>query len=201
LHAHTRPSLLLRVRNSEDQEAWREFDELYRDLILGYCRRRGLQRADAEDIRQLVMLSLAQAIRGFAYDRERGRFRSYLFRIVHNSINRNFLRPKRADLHLDTEVQAVLEAPGSRDMDAAWEDEWVQHHYRRAMQRVQDTFEKPSLDQFQRLLDGASVPEVAREFRTSEQAVHKVKQRVRRRLKESIEQQVSQEEGGGSEEA
>ena len=76
----TRPSLLARVRDLDDHHAWVEFESRYRDLILGYCRRRGLQRSDAEDVRQMVMLNLAQASsRNFEYQPQRsGRFRDYI---------------------------------------------------------------------------------------------------------------------------
>ena len=69
----TRPSLLRRVQNSGDGQAWREFDERYRDLILRYCRRRDLQEADAEDVRQQVMLGLTQSLPRFTYDPTKGK--------------------------------------------------------------------------------------------------------------------------------
>jgi len=38
----TRPSLLLRVRDVDDNAAWTQFVEIYTPLIYGYCRSRGL---------------------------------------------------------------------------------------------------------------------------------------------------------------
>ena len=58
----THPTLLSRVRDHEDHRSWREFDSRYRELILRFCRRRGLQQSDAEDVRQIVMLNLARAL-------------------------------------------------------------------------------------------------------------------------------------------
>ena len=55
----THPSLLARIQDLDDHAAWREFDARYRDLILRYCRRKGLQPSDAEYVRQIVMLNLA----------------------------------------------------------------------------------------------------------------------------------------------
>ena len=78
---------LERVKNRSDDEAWREFEARYGDLIIGYCRSRGLQLTDAEDIRQTIMLSLATALVGFEYDPKRGRFRYYLGRAVRNAMN------------------------------------------------------------------------------------------------------------------
>ena len=74
----THPSLLSRVRDTDDVAAWHEFEARYGDLILRYCRARRVQHADAEDVRQLVMIGLASSLRSFTYDPARGRFRSYL---------------------------------------------------------------------------------------------------------------------------
>src|SRR5262249_59654030 len=60
----TPPTLLSRLRDTGDQEAWRTFDRRYGDLIVQYCRGQGLQQSDAEDIRQAVMTTLAHAMPG-----------------------------------------------------------------------------------------------------------------------------------------
>src|SRR5688572_18449843 len=57
----TRPSLLKRVRDPRDAEAWRQFEGRYGELVLAYCRARGLQPCDAEDVRQLVMAKLVSS--------------------------------------------------------------------------------------------------------------------------------------------
>lgn len=191
----TRPSLLLRMRDGEDDGAWFEFESLYRDLILGYCRRRGLQAADAEDARQIVMISLSTAFRrGFLYRRERGKFRAYLARVTANAVARMLAHPSGRAVHLETEVRDVLVAEGDTPIDEAWEQEWVQHHYRLAMESVRRTFEERSVRIFERLLAGASTEEVAAEYELSTQAVHKVKQRIRKRMKELVGVQIAEEE-------
>ena len=45
----TRPSLLVRIRDARDAEAWREFVRLYSPLVYRFARRKGLQDADAAD--------------------------------------------------------------------------------------------------------------------------------------------------------
>ncbi|HJN10352.1 MAG: hypothetical protein QGG09_11400 [Pirellulaceae bacterium] len=46
----TRNSLLLKVRDPADADAWIEFAAIYRPVIYRLARRRGLQDADAEDL-------------------------------------------------------------------------------------------------------------------------------------------------------
>lgn len=192
----TQPSLLLRIRDPQDQAAWREFDRRYGDLVTNYARRRGLQFSDAEDIRQIVLLNLSRALRSFEYSRERGRFRSYLFRIVQNAISQWLSRPNRSDLALDSFVVSATPSPaeGSERIDEVWEQEWMNHHLRLAMETVRSTFDPKSVAVFDRLLSGQSVEQAAEEFALTAQAVHKIKQRIRDRLRELIAAQIRDED-------
>lgn len=194
----TQPSLLSRVRDSADDAAWREFDAKYRELILRYCRARGLQTSDAEDVRQIAMANLARSLRSFEYDPGRGRFRGYLGQVVRSAISRHFRRPDVRARALDTCALVSIEADDAGGADEVWEREWVWHHYRLAMQAIRAAFDPKSVQVFDRLLAGVSVGQLASDFQTTTQAVHKIKQRIRDRLKELIAAQIRQEDDNGS---
>ena len=191
----THPSLLSRVRDLDDHAAWHEFDARYRELILRYCRRRDLQPADAEDVRQMVMLNLARHLRQFRYRPERGRFRGYLGRTVQNAIHRRFRRPN-AEVHgLDVDDSLPIGDSIDQDTDPEWEAEWRDHHFRLAMDTLRNTVQPRSLEVFEHLLAGETPAEVAEHFGMSFDAVHKIKQRMRKRLQELIARQVWEEDG------
>lgn len=183
------------MRDPSDAVAWGEFDAAYRDLIIRYCRARGLQVADAEDVRQMVMMSLARALRTFEYQPARGRFRGYLYRTVRNAITQQHARPKVRPEPIDNVELAMHAATDDEAVDALWEREWMDHHYRLAMRTIRATFDPRSVEVFDRLLEGRSVDDVAAEFALSTQAVHKVKQRIRNRMTELIRDQVLEEDG------
>jgi RNA polymerase sigma-70 factor (ECF subfamily) len=188
----TQPSLLARLRDPADHAAWREFDRCYGDLIVRYCRSRGLQQSDAEDVRQVVLMNLASAMRGFEYSPARGKFRSYLGRVVRNTISRAAGRPDRRMGALDNGgLTAVAEDDES---DARWEREWTHHHLRTAMQTIRRTFDPRSVAAFDRLLAGASTRVVAEEMDMTVEAVHKAKQRIRNRLRALVAAQVADED-------
>ncbi|MFN0136772.1 MAG: RNA polymerase sigma factor [Phycisphaerae bacterium] len=190
----TRKSLLLRVRDPGDQGAWYEFDACYRELILRYCRAKGLQAADAEDVRQIVMISLSSAMKNFQYQPERGRFRGYLGRVVSNAVARHRKRQSSA-VPLEGEVlEGIAPIDDVSENDSDWEREWVNHHYRRAMQTLSATVEKSSIDAFEKLLAGASVEQVATEMNMAPQTVYKVRQRMRDRLQELVQEQIREED-------
>ncbi len=190
----TSPTLLSRVRDPADTAAWREFDSRYGELVLRYCRRRGLQHSDAEDVRQMVMLKVSKALRDFKYDPRRGRFRGFLWRIVRNENLRYVTRPNTAPNRVDTHGVPSAEPVAPQDRDDVWEEEWTHHHLRLAMRRIRETFDPRSVSVFESLLSGEAVDAVARETGMTKDAVHKVKQRVRNRLKDLIAEQITEEE-------
>nr|AQQ74895.1 hypothetical protein [uncultured bacterium] len=193
----TQPSLLSRVRDPANHQAWREFEAKYRELILRFCRRRGLQQVDAEDVLQIVMANLVQSLPKFVYDPKRGRFRDYLYQAVRSGISRlktGGTRPKTPVAALDTSMLHALEAEDESAAEALWNQEWINHHFRLAMETVRRTFEPRSVEIFERSVRGESVAHLAAAFQTTEQAVHKVRQRIRARMEELIAQQVRDEE-------
>lgn len=190
----TRPSLLLRVQDLNDHASWREFDARYREVIVRYCRRKGLQTSDAEDVRQMVMLNLARQMRSFEYQPKRGRFRNYLGRTVSNAIHRYYRRPTVEKGGLELSEAGEVEAPRDDALDQAWETEWMLHHYRTAMAQVRESSDAKSVEVFEHLLSGRTTDEVAGNFDMSRDAVHKVKQRMRDRLKRQIAEQIAEDE-------
>ena len=75
----TQASLLLRLRDQQDDAAWTRFVDVYGPLVFRYAQRRGFQDADAADLTQDVLQSVARAMRSFQYDQTRGSFRGWLF--------------------------------------------------------------------------------------------------------------------------
>lgn len=189
----THLSLLARVRDLGDHGSWREFDARYRDLVLRFCYRRGLQQSDAEDVRQIVMLNLARALRSFEYQPARGRFRGYLGRVVTNAIHRHFRSPRLEQGGLETHVASDLSGEDMTQLETHWDQEWMHHHYRLAMAQVRETADPRSVAVFERLLSGDTTNDVAEAFGMSRDAVHKVKQRLRDRLRARIQEQVRDE--------
>jgi RNA polymerase sigma-70 factor (ECF subfamily) len=87
----TSATLLRRLWDPDnDEEAWRTFLGRYGPLIQRWCRRLGLQHADADEIGARVLAKLATALRAFEYDPAQ-RFRGWLKAVVDNEV-RNFWR-------------------------------------------------------------------------------------------------------------
>src|SRR5260370_5851409 len=80
----TRLSLLERLRDAGDTQAWEEFVDLYAPLVYRLGRRCGLQDADAADLTQEALGVAASALPKFRYDAERGTFRGWLLAVARN---------------------------------------------------------------------------------------------------------------------
>lgn len=103
----TRRSLLTRLRNWDDEEGWRRFFDTYWRLIYGVARKAGLGDAEAQDVVQETVISVAKRMRQFRYDAGRGSFKSWLRLITRRRIA-DFLRER---------YRRLEQAPGGEALD------------------------------------------------------------------------------------
>jgi RNA polymerase sigma factor (sigma-70 family) len=122
----TRASLLLRLRDPHDEDAWRQFVELYAPLVYGYARKQGLQYADAADLSQEVLRVVVGAIGRLDYDPSRGAFRNWLFTVVRRKLSNwrrsQQNRPESGNGPLGP--HALEQCPVPDPLQAEWEGEW-----------------------------------------------------------------------------
>ena len=185
----TRASLLVRLRDGDNTQAWHEFVHLYAPVIYRFGRKRGLQDADAADLMQDVLRSVSSSMPRLEYDPDRGSFRGWLFTVTRNKIF-NFLdgRRRRVQGSGDSRVQHALEQQADGDSVADWEAGYRQALAAQAMQRVKREFQAATWDAFtQTSIDGRPPAEVAKKVGLSVGAVYVAKSRVISRLRQEIE--------------
>jgi RNA polymerase sigma factor (sigma-70 family) len=82
-NADTRVSVIMGICQ-QDPERWREFDAIYRPILFGFLHKQGLEHFEADEVIQDTYLKLLGKIQ--TYDRETCRFRTWLFRVTHNTM-------------------------------------------------------------------------------------------------------------------
>jgi RNA polymerase sigma-70 factor (ECF subfamily) len=182
--AETSLSLLQRARG-QDPEAWRRLLELYRPLVLCWCRHAGVRDADAEDVAQEVFAAAAAGLGAFRRDRPGDSFRGWLHGITRNQTRIHFRRNGRhpaAEGGSDAwdRLQGVADTlPADPEEDAE-----VGRLYRRALELVRGEFEERTWQAFWlTAIEGRSPAALADELGMSAAAVRQAKSRVLRRLK------------------
>ena len=188
----TRHSLILRLPDSCDVEAWNEFVEIYEPLVYRLARTRGFQDADAQEIVQEVFVAVSRSVQRWKPDPKLGRFRDWLFRIARN-LMLNFLtrRRHRAIGTGDSWVQEFLEnqCDPSSDDSALFELEYRRQVFRWAAGRVREQVtQRTWLAFWNTSVEGQTVAAAAEKLGMTVGAVHIARSRVLGRLRHVVTQ-------------
>jgi RNA polymerase sigma-70 factor (ECF subfamily) len=181
--------LLLRLRQApQDQDAWAEFVDRYGRQIHAWCRRWGLQEADAQDVTQTVLLQLASKLQTFSYDPSQ-RFRAWLKTLTQHAWS-DFLAGWRPGMKGsgDSGVQHLLDTVQARDelashLQEAFDQELLQLAVARVRARVEErTWEAYQLT----AQEGLSGAETAARLGMQVGTVYKAKSKVHAMLQETL---------------
>lgn len=184
----TRLSLIGRVADPADAEAWREFVGAYAPAVYRLARKGGLQHADAEDVVQSVMTSVGRAVAEWKPDPARGRFRSWLTTIARNAAA-NAIGRRRPDAAGGAGMMNLLATRPAADGPSAEliELEFRRGLFRAAAERVRAEFRDGTWEAFRlTTLGGMSAEAAAAELGTTPGAVYTARSRVIRRLREEV---------------
>ncbi len=188
----TSVTLLLRLRDLSDKQAWEDFVERYVPKIYGWCRRNRLQEADAADVTQEVLGKLVSAMRKFDYNPDRGSFRGWLKTVTNNAV-RDFASSykKHGRGSGDSQVNAALASiadPGALaeladEIEAEAEREILREAESRVKVRVkQQTWEAYELTAVQNV----AAPDVAAKLDMPIGQVYVAKSRIIRLLRQEV---------------
>jgi RNA polymerase sigma-70 factor (ECF subfamily) len=187
----TRPSLLLRIRDAADAEAWQQFVALYAPLVYRLARKRGLQDADAADVTQEVFHKVSITIQNLDYDPRRGSFRGWLLTLARNRLC-DFLARRKQQLQRSggTATQAMLEElPSQDEEEALWKRDYELRVLEWAIEQVRPCFKEPTWQAFWRTaVEGKRGEEVAQALGITVNAVYIAKCRVQARLRAQIQE-------------
>lgn len=184
----TRHSLLMRVGDPADGQAWGEFWALYQPVVYRMARQFGLQDADAQDLTQDVMAAVARAIPSWQPDSTRGKFRTWLYTVVRNKTIAALRRQRPGDRGTgDTQILNNVEARPIEAADA-FELEVRRTAFQQAAERVRPQVQSATWEAFYRTsVLNRTIEETAKELGLSIGSVYAARSRVLARLRTEIE--------------
>ncbi len=196
----TRLSLLGRLKDWSQQTAWREFDHDYAPLLRNVARKAGLTDAEADEVVQETLISVAKKIAEFEHAGNPGSFRAWLYRQAHWRMADRFRARSRetrmaareeCDIGADPrqkEDAGPVNPPLDQTFENLWNAEWEEYIRLSAIAHVK---RQAGARQFQlfdlHVLQGLTVQAAAKAAGATPAAVFMAKSRIGRLVRKEIE--------------
>src|SRR6266516_1193375 len=124
----TRPSLLARLKDTDDQQSWQEFNDLYGKLIFGFAIKAGLTESEAQEVVQETLIAAAKNLPEFRYDPKVCSFKTWLLNLSNWRVKDQLRKrvpaaPKRTPSDEGTARTATIERvadPAGAELEAVW---------------------------------------------------------------------------------
>jgi RNA polymerase sigma factor (sigma-70 family) len=190
----TRRSLVDRLANWDDQRRWQEFFDTYWKLIYSAARKSGLADAEAQEVVQETVITVAKNIDRLKYDPAVGSFKGWLLQITRWRVADQFRKrepegAKRTHLQDDSFTATIDRVPDSRivDLDAVWETGWKENLLEAAIARVKRKIDPKQFQIFDCYVRKEwPAQKVAERLRVSVGQVYLARHRVAALLKKEI---------------
>ncbi len=186
----TRVTLLAKLKTTGNDEAWQEFEDIYRGFILSLILRMGINQHDAEDISQAVLTKVWQKIEDFEYNQNKGKFHNWLAAMTRNTV-KDFFRTKKnfitgrdsveyKEQYLDIEEQVLP------DIENLAREEWVLHLTNLAWDNIKDDIYETKREVFKLVSKETPTKEIAKKMGISEASVRVYKAEVFEKMRTEI---------------
>ena len=191
----TRASLLYRMRDLEDGTSWNDFFSIYWKLIYGVARNAGLTDAEAQDVVQETMTSVAKNMPAFRYDPAIGSFKAWLLKLTRWRIVSQFRKrpPREAHVALPHDPATHTDAlhriadPTAGVLDSMWDDEWEKNLLKAAVDKIKRRLDPAKYQIFDFYVNKEWPAEkVAMTFRVPVGQVYLIKNRVTVLIKREV---------------
>ena len=183
----TRKSLIVRLKNEQNEFAWREFVCSYEGFLIQLARRQGVPERHIPDVTQQILLVIAKSIDGWKDDGNAASFRRWLSTVSRNVVIRFMSRERKqaggiGGSDLVAKLQNVEDKPDERHVQQyqheliVWAAEQVRHEFLETSWRA---FWATVIDE--RLVD-----DVAEELGVSPGSIYMSRSRIMARIKKKV---------------
>ena len=182
----TRSSVIRAVADTENEVAWQRFFDLYAGFVFSIARSKGLNDTDADDIVQMVFADLARNLPSFKYDREKGRFRSYLAALVKwRVIDR--LKAVRRDADLKADFMEEAKSAATTEDEDFEEREWQSAAMEETLRRIKPEVRPEHYAAFvASAVEGQDTDVVTKLYGISRDSLYQIRKRLTVKLREKL---------------
>jgi RNA polymerase sigma-70 factor (ECF subfamily) len=182
----TRRSLLKRLRDVDDDASWRDFFQTYWKLIYAFAVRCGCSDAEAEEVVQETVITIARKMPDYHYDPVVCSFKGWLMHVTNWRVIDQIRKrrtgksvPVAPDTGLAADADAELARSTSPELESLWDEEWEKNLIDAAMERIKGRINAEHYQIFHLLLVKKLPPgKVAAMLKISTARVYLVKHRV-----------------------
>ena len=184
----TRYTLIGKLRNPQNAEAWAEFATIYQPVIFRFCQSKGLQHADATDVTQEVLAKIAGAIEKFDLNDGKKNFRGWLFRITRNLVV-DFVRKRERNVLVQFDPALELATRPTKEESVEFQAVFQRQVFLIVSQKIRQQVESKTWQAFwDTEIKLIPVEQVASALSMSTGAVYVARSRVLTRFKSHAQQ-------------
>lgn len=187
----TRDSLILKLRDPRNHEAWSEFVEIYRPVIYRSAIRRGLQHADALDLVQIVLVSVSCSIDKWERSHANVKFRHWLLTVARNATINALKRLHTHQLCTGSPLAEIpdVSSPEDQSTENSLDVEYRRQLYLRASDQVKTQVHPETWKAFElSSVRALSISEVAAELGKPLGSIYASRSRVMKKLMAAVAQ-------------
>ena len=197
----TRLSLIGRLHDPADSNAWHEFVQIYQPLIHRMVSRRGLQHADAAEVTQDVLGRVAAVIESWDPDPDKGSFRGWLYRMTRN-LTIDFLRKNKLHQHhkaSNTSFELGQIAEPTPEESAEFQREFERQLFHWAVGQIQSQFNSENWRAFWvTTVEGSSIDAAAEKLKIPKGKIYVARSRVMAKLSSIIKRRLEETSDQGA---
>lgn len=183
---NTRETLLERIKDQSDENSWKEFVHFYEKFIYSIIRKMGVSVDVSEDLAQDVMLKLWKVLPEFEYDKEKGGFRYWLYRVTVNTVQKFFRKEARYKEKINREMLDLNSVDSfttqSTEISKWIEHEWQVHVSNLAYDNIKQSLSEKAQLVFSMYLKNTPTSEIANSIGMTESNVYLYTSRIKEKL-------------------
>ena len=188
----TRESLIWRVKDKGDQEAWEEFTTIYQPFVKILIHKLSVSKTNVDDMTQEIMVELWKSVERFDI-KGSAKFRSWLMSLVRNVafqyMRKVYKRQHREDSYVsDNQIVAGSEFQDVDRFTEVYEKEWEAYVCSCALSSVKKKFVGNAVTVFELSLQGLETNEIADKLDIKQATVYQLRNRVKSALIKEIAQ-------------